>query len=282
MTGKICFWVVMGIAVWLPSAVSAAEPAALDPLMQTVVGQVEQDLRYTHNVLGRDFVSRFLHDRRRPWSALIGEELRWREFLREARQFTDDGSPSGPLLAALAEQRRLIDRMRYLRCPLPIRAVNRQIRHLPVWMNGSESLLRFGELIGTIPAAGDEPARQIAIAALIPEFSRRVVYKDQVYFFGVMQALAETGETVAVEQGEMVLCIWLNGRNIYNMPLGSNAQIVEYRVDPERLTIVSLERDTAGGGRRVLRRIPYQLLMRLPQTDVPFAAAALCQPRGAQ
>ena len=267
-------WMVAG-ALLLAFGAAAEEPP-LDPVMRAAVNGVRQDLRHSHDQLGRDFVWRVLRDRRTPWPELFGEERGWRRFVRETRQMTDDDTPAGPMLAALAEQRRLLERGRFLNSPPAIRAANRMIWQRPVRMNGAEVPLRYGELIGTIPAAAGRPARQIAIASLQPEFSRRVVFHDRVYCFGVLEALSDSGETVAAGGDETVLCVWRNGKNIANLLLGNGARIVEYRPEATRLDILCLIRE-ADGERLVLRRIPYARLDHLELTDVPFAAAALCR-----
>ncbi len=266
-------WGWMGAGVLLLAFAAAAAEPAPDPEMQAV----RQDLRHRYDREGRDFVWRVLRDRQAPWSEQFDEERAWRQFVREMRSLTDDGSPAGALRSARAEQRRLNDRERYLKAPPAVRAANRTIRQLPVRMNGAMVPLCFGELIGTIPAAAGRPARQIAIASLQPEFSRRVVFHDRVYCFGVLEALSDSGETVAAGGDETVLCVWRNGRNIANLLLGNGARIVEYRPEATRLDILCLIRE-ADGERLVLRRIPYAQLDHLELTDVPFAAAALCRP----
>ena len=269
-------WKWMGAGMLLLAFASAAEEPPLDPVMRAAVNGVRQDLRHSHDQLGRDFVWRVLRDRRTPWPELFGEERAWRRFVHETRDFTEDDTPAGPMLGALAEQRRLLERGRYLNAPAAIRAANRIVRQLPVQMNGAPEPLRFGELIGTIPAAGGMPERRIAIASLQPEFSRRAVYADRVYFFGVLEALCDSGETVAAGGDETVLCVWRDGKNICNLPLGNGARIVEYRPEATRLDILCSIRE-ADGERRVLRRIPYAQMERLPLIDAPFAAAALCR-----
>ena len=269
-------WRWMGAGMLLLAFASAAEEPPLDPVMRAAVDGVRQDLRHSHDQLGKDFVWRVLRDRRTPWPVLFGEERGWRRFVQDARQLTDDGTPAGPMLGALAEQRRLFERERYLSCPPAIRAVNRIVRHLPVRMNGADVPLCFGELIGTIPAAAGMPERRIAIASLQPEFSCRAVYGGRVYFFGVLAGLSDSGETVSAGGDETVLCAWCDGKNIFNLLLGPGARILDYRPQATRLDILCSIRE-ADGERRVLRRIPYAQMGRLPLIDAPFAAAALCR-----